>query len=430
VFVTIAVALAGCGGSSNKEKLPGQRISVLELEKKLTPDPGLAALDVALPQPQPLTAWPEPGGNVSHMVGHPALGDKLTLAWRESIGDGASRYGQVLATPVVENDVIYTIDSHSLVTARKVGDGNKLWEKDVAPQDDDNSQAWGGGIAYAGGRLYVTSGYGHVVALDATTGEEVWRVPLGTPIRAAPTVADSRVFVITVDNQLQVLAAGDGHKLWNYSGIPEAAQLAGAASPAVDGDIVVAPFSSGEIVALKAENGREAWTENLAATRRFDPLSTLADIRGEPVISDGKVYAVSHSGRIAAIDLRTGSRIWEQEIGGRQTPWVVGDYIYVLSSSDELICLTREDGRVRWLTQLDRFEDLEDKSGPIQWSGPILAGDRLIVVASTGDAWSVSPYTGKVLGQFELPAGSFLAPIVADNTLFLTTDDADLMALR
>ena len=134
--------------------------------------------------------------------------------------------------------------------------------------------------------------------------------------------------------------------------------------------------------------------------------------------------------QMAAIDVRSGNRVWEQDVGGIYAPWVAGDFIYVLSSENEMVCLTRADGRVRWITQLDNFDDMENKEDPLHWSGPILAGDRLIALASNGQVWSLSPYTGKVLGHIELPAGSFLPPVVADDTLYLMTNDAELMALR
>ena len=430
LVLVAAVGLTGCDlFHSNKAKLPGQRISVLELEQRLEPDPALASTAVALPRPAPLRDWPEAGGNPAHDIGHPALSDDLKVAWSVSVGQGGSRYAQVLAGPVVVDGVVYTMDSTSLVTAWNSADGKQLWQFDITPKDNDN-QAWGGGVAYAGGRLFVATGYAELIALDARSGKEIWRIPTGSPLRGAPTVTDGRVFSVTVDNELLASSADDGHRLWTYEGVPESAVLAGSGSPAVANEVVVAPFSSGDIVALRVENGHVVWNDSLSATRRFDPMSTLADVRGRPVIDRGRVYAISHSGRMTALDLRTGSRIWEQDIGGVFAPWVAGDYIYVLTTGAELICLTREDGRIRWLTQLDQYEDPEDKSGPIQWAGPMLAGDRLVVLSSTGEAWSVSPYTGKPLGRIALPAGSFLAPVVADGTLYLMTNDADLMALR
>ncbi|MDB5362309.1 MAG: bamB [Rhodospirillales bacterium] len=431
ILLVLPLALAGCDsfGKKKKDIIPGERISVLALEKQLEPDPDLASLQVTLPPPTVNANWPQASGGPNHAMQHPALGETLKQAWQVTVGEGSSLYGELLAGPVVDDGVVYVKDSKSLVSAYQAADGHRIWQIDVAPDDNDN-QAWGGGVSYDAGKLFVTTGFGQVLALNAADGKEVWRTTLGVPLREAPTVADGHVLVVDVDNEIFALAEATGEKQWNYAGIPETAELAGGSSPAVESGTAVVPFSSGELVALRMENGRTVWQDSLAATRRFDAISTLADIHGRPVIDRGRVIAVSHSGRVASIDLRTGERAWEQEVGGTYTPWVAGDFIYLLSTAGEVICLTRTDGRVRWLTQLDQWEDMEGKSDPIHWAGPVLAGDRLILVGSHGQAWSLSPYTGKALGRLDLPEGSFLAPVIADSTLYLMTNDGQLTALR
>jgi outer membrane protein assembly factor BamB len=148
------------------------------------------------------------------------------------------------------------------------------------------------------------------------------------------------------------------------------------------------------------------------------------------VIDRDLVIAVSHSGLLAAIDLRRGNRAWDRDIGGSQSPWVAGDFVYVLDNNGELICLTRDDGRIRWIQSLPLWEDEEDKEDQIFWAGPVLAGDRLIVVGTTGQALSVSPYTGEILGAIDLPSAAHLSPVVANGTLYFLADDARLVALR
>ncbi len=434
-LLVLVLALGGCdwlGGlfeESNKVHLKGDRISVLGLERRLEPDPKLAASEVRLPPATANADWPQPGGNPSHAMQHLAFAGALHKAWRTGIGDGASRYGRVLSQPIVADGAVFGMDAQDVVVALDAKTGRELWENDVKP-DAERDHAFGGGLAAAKGRVFVTTGYGQVLALDAKTGRELWRQQVAAPMRGAPTVADNRVFVITVENQLDVLSAEDGHRLWTHSGIPETAGLLGAASPAVEGDIVVVPYSSGEIFALRTENGRPLWTDNLATARPLGALSTLADIRGRPVIDRGRVFALSHSGRMVAIDLRTGDRVWEQEIGGTHGAWIAGDYIYVLADDVDLLCLQRDDGRVRWAHDLPRYEDAQKKKDPVRWAGPVLAGDKLIVVASNGDALAVSPYTGATVGQFTLPDGVFVDPIVAGGTLYVLTDEADLIALR
>jgi outer membrane protein assembly factor BamB len=349
--------------------------------------------------------------------------------WTADVGEGDWRYGRVTAQPVVAGNRVYAADANDVVSAFNTKNGNRIWRFNPRPKNDDNPM-FGGGIAYANGRVFIATGYAQVVAVNAATGKEIWRQNLASPAHGPPTVADGRVFTITVDNELEVLAASDGHRLWTQNGIPEPADLLIGASPAVQGDTVIVPYSSGELDALRAENGRAVWTDNLATAQPLGALSSLADIRGQPVIDRDRVFAVSHSGILVSIDLRTGDRVWEQDIGGTHMPWVAGDYIYVLANDRDLACLLRSDGHVRWVRTLPRYGDEKDKTNPLRWSGPVLAGNRLIVISSNGEALSVSPYTGDFLGRTKFSSGVYLDPVVANGTLYVMTDEAKLTALR
>jgi outer membrane protein assembly factor BamB len=431
LIVGIPLMLGGCGIFFEEEqtRIPGERISVLNLERQLEPDRRIADLQVRLPQPVNFRSWPLPGGTAGHAPQHIAIPNVLKQAWRTNIGQGSDSTMRLLATPIIVNGLAYTMDVESQIRALNVANGEIVWSYDLKVPDDDN-EAFGGGLAYADGTLFASTGFADVIALDIETGKEIWRKRLSGPMRAAPTVDDRRVFVITVDNQMFALNAKTGEKLWSHAGIAEVAGLLGAASPAVDGGVVIVPYSSGEIFALKVGNGRQLWSDNLSSSRRLDALSTLADIRGMPVIDRGLVFAISHSGRMVAIDIRNGARAWERSIGGVEMPWVAGEFIYVLTNENQLVCLTRRGGRIRWVLDLPRFEDDDDKDAPIKWSGPVLAGDRLLITGSHGEAWSISPYSGKVLGRQNLSGSVYLPPIVADGTVFFLTEDGDLVAMR
>jgi outer membrane protein assembly factor BamB len=437
---TIAVLLplllvGGCDWISSilpdnkKPPLPGERIAVMVAERDLEPDPRVADLRVMLPKPYVNAAWPEPGGVPTHAMYHLAATPAPVKAWQVDIGDGSHKGRKLLSSPVIAGDRVFVMDVDFVVTAYSVATGERVWRHETKVPDEDD-ETFGGGLAFYEGRLYVTTGYGAVLALDAGTGERLWVEPMSGPVRSAPTVAGGRVYVITIDNQLHVLDANTGAKQWNHAAITEAAGLLGGGSVAVDGSTVVVPYSSGELFAMRAENGRVVWSDNLTAIRRVDAMASLAHIRGNPVIDRGVVYAISHSGRIVAIDQRSGARIWERNIGGVDTPWVAGEFIFVLSNENEIYCLTRQGGRVRWVQPLPRFEDAEKKKDPIRWSGPVLAGDRLVLAGSHGEVMTVSPYTGEPLGRMEVPDGVLMPPVVAQETIYFLTDDADLIAFR
>ena len=429
-FSLVSLVLAGCSWfDSKKQPLSGERISVLSLDRQLEPDPDLAKIPISLPAPVVNPDWPEPGGYPNHAMQHLSLPDSLTQVWRASTGEGASRYSRVLSHPIVEKGRVYAMDGAVQVSGYDAATGDRLWQVDLKPEDERGT-SFGGGVAFWNDRLYASTGYAQVLALDPADGKVIWRSSVGAPVRSAPTVSDGRVFVVTVENELAVLAADDGRRLWVHNGIPETASLLGSASPAVEGEVVVVAYSSGEIYALTVETGRPLWSDSLASTRSVDAVSALADIRGWPVIDRGRVFAASHSGRMAAIDLRTGERAWEQELGSTHSIWVAGDYVYLLSTDNELICLTRNEGKVRWVRLLPSYQDEKKRKGPMTWAGPVLGGDRLIVLSSDGGAISISPYTGDPLGREDMSAGGYFAPVIADNTLYVLTDDAKLSVYR
>ena len=220
--------------------------------------------------------------------------------------------------------------------------------------------------------------------------------------------------------------SGDGRVLWEHSGVSDNASLVGAASPAANQDIVVPVFSSGEIMALRIENGSVAWTDNLSNIRGLGGLSTITDIKALPVIDKGLILAISFSGRFVAIDERTGTRVWQREISGSQTPWMAGNHIFVLSSENQLIAMGRETGSIRWITELPRFED-ED---PLVFTGPVLAGGRLILAGTDGRIIEVAPETGDILRQWDAGNTITIPPIIAGETLYLLERDGTLSAYR
>ncbi len=431
------LALGACGtfgsifgGGDKDETVAGDRVSIMSLENRIEPDARLAGSTVILPAPYANEEWPQPGGYADHAMHHLASGDELKQLWWVSAGSGSDKDVRLTAEPIMADGRIFVLDAFSNVRALDAKNGKRLWDREIAFEDEKLREGFGGGVAYEKGTVYVATGFGLVAALDANTGNEKWRVKLGLPVRVSPTVNGERVFLITHDNQLVCLAAIDGRELWRHRGIVESANMLSNTAPAVAGSTVVVPYSSGEIFAIRVETGNVLWSDSLTRTGRLTSLSEINDIAGRPVIDRDRVIAASHAGRMVAIDVRSGERVWTRDIASVQTPWVAGDYIFVLTMDSELLCLSRADGGVIWINRLERYENEKRREDPIEWSGPVLTGDRLLVVSSHGFAVAMSPYTGEVLGRIELPERTYIAPIVANSTVYVLTDDAELVALH
>ncbi|MGC6511704.1 MAG: PQQ-binding-like beta-propeller repeat protein [Parvibaculales bacterium] len=436
LVMMLTVGVSSCGwfgddGEDNgiKKKVKGERISVLSFERRLEADPRLAGEKVVLPRPYANLGWTQPGGFADNVAHHLELGDNLKKLFSVSMVEGSSRDIKLTAPPLVAGDRVFALGADLEIVALDAQTGKRLWRTDLSPRKSEIEDGFGGGIAFADGQLFAVTGFGEVMAIDALTGTVSWRVQTPIPFRTAPTVSDGRIFAVSHDNQLQVFSTDDGARVWNQTAILEPATILSATSPAVAGDLVVAGFTSGEVLAMRTNNGLVNWSDSLTRARQLTPLSDLAAVIGRPVIDRDRVFAVSHGGRMVSIDLRSGERVWMSEITSIETPWIAGDNIFVVTIDAEVVCLSRNQGRVRWVKQLEKYED-GDFDEPISWSGPVLASDRLILGNSLGEVVTLSPYTGEIISTIDVGDPVEVTPVVANKTLYILTDDGRLIAYQ
>lgn len=436
--------LIGGDEDEPEENVPEEesRISILAVDETVEADPRFAGVEIELPPSYANASWPTPGGEADHTLHHLSAAVSLERDWTADIGKAAER-ARLTSPPIVADGALFVIDAKATVSALDLETGALKWERKLAPDIDEKFRVrdlltptkasevgFGGGVAYENGKIFVTSGFGFVAALDAATGEKAWEYKTEAPVRTPPTAYRGSVYFVTNVNDMIALDQATGEKQWNFQSFEESARILSSASPAAAGDLVVAPFSSGEVVAFLAGSGRPVWNDTLARNTQLTALSALNDIAGSPVIDRGLVYAVSHAGRLVAIDIRTGQRVWEAPIASLQMPWVAGDYIFVVSVDSELVCLARDDGAVVWVSQLKRYDNQKKRKGRIAWSGPVLVGDSLVLVSTDGKIAKVSPKDGSLLATKEIDDGSVIAPIVADERIFVLTQEGKLYAFR
>ncbi len=430
----LPLVASGCGLfngdwlGGDKPPIPGKREDVIRVSRGLVVD-NPRHERVKLPAPTTNASWAQAGGVPSHEMGHAAVADRLVEAWRSDIGTGGGYRRKITSTPVVAGGRVYTMDANAQVSAFDTTNGSRIWRFDTTPEENRGTNV-GGGIAFDGGVIYASTGRAEILALDAATGEVKWRQALDNAARAAPTVAEGKLFIPLLGDKLVAHATGDGRKVWSYQASEAATAVLGLPSPAYADGLLVAGFGSGDLVTLRAATGAVVWADSLASARGRNSASDLSAIHGMPVIQDGRVYAVGLGGLMLSLDLRSGRRLWERDVGSDDTPCVAGDWIYVLSVDSQLAALSRIDGSVAWVTQLQKFANVEKSRDPIFWMGPTLAADRLIVAGSTSVALAVSPYTGEILGQQDLSGAASMPPIVAAGTVYVVTDDGKLLALR
>jgi outer membrane protein assembly factor BamB len=408
----------------------GVRIPVIASDDQLKVADALKGQDFFLPPPAPQADWPLPGGDAAQSVENVAAGANFTVAWRRGFGLKSTRHNHITAPPIIADGKVYVMDGQADVSAHDAITGAQVWRVNIRPKTKRDKDGFGGGLAFDKGKIYASSGYREVVQIDAATGHLGWRAPTEAPLHAAPTVFAGRVYVEDVNDELFAFDEASGLQTWTYQALAEPARMLGATSPAAENETLVASFASGELVALRAANGNELWNASLSRANRTNALSEIRDITGRPVIYKSDVYAVSHSDVLAAVDLRTGATRWTLPVSAITSPWPVGDVVYVVDLSGQMICVARDSGQVYWIRDLNAGIKKKKKKQRTYWSSPIMASNRLITVSNHGDAVALNPKTGVVERRLKLGEDTLLGPIAVGDTIYVATEAAQLIAIR
>ncbi|WVX49412.1 Outer membrane protein assembly factor BamB [Roseobacter fucihabitans] len=432
--VAVAVLLSAC--SEPDIILPGKREdirSALQSEESVqavqtTPD---APRAISLPALQSNANWTQSIGTPSTRVGNAALSGAPQLAWSADIGAGDSRRQRITADPVVAGSVVYTLDADALVTATSTS-GQRIWQQDTRPPRDNSGSATGGGLAFKDGTVFVSLGYGSLVALDAATGAQKWRQRLEGTGSGSPTVFGDLVYATSGDDTGWALRAADGRIEWQLAASEDVNNVLGGPAPAVSDDLAIFAFGSGEIQAVFRRGGLRRWDASALGKRAARALGSVGDVTGSPVISGNRVYIGNQAGRVVALDLASGARAWTTREGAISPALPVGDSIFVISELGELLRLSASDGSRIWGTQLPNFvkDKPKRRSEVVAHHGPILAGGRIYLASNDGLIRSFDPASGALVGSIEIDGGATTAPVVAGGVLYVVSTKGQLHAFR
>ena len=425
-FLVLAMgALASCKGTNNTI-LPGERISIrpqLQSEN--------AAVAIALGAPVSNANWLQEGFNANHVVPHLALASAPTLRWSADIGRGNSDRSRITSSPVVAAGVVYTLDAGGRVQASASENGAVLWQADITPIGEaDGAEGFGGGLAIDGSNLYVTTGFGELLSLDASTGAVNWRYQFDAPLRGGPTVSAGRVFVMAANDVAYAIDGARGKLSWSLRGPQGTGPVTmGGSSPAISGSNVVLPYSAGRSVGATT-GGTGRWSSDVNAVRLSDVRAMIGGLPGAPVIAGGQVYMANAGGKITALRVTNGSELWSLPAGATDAPAVIGGAVFIMSDASQLLRIDAASGRVIWATQLPEFAKPAKRKGFIAHYGPVVAGGQVVVAGTDGRLRFFDPVSGAETYSADLPNGAASAPVVAAGVLYVLNQKGKLLAFQ
>lgn len=438
----LAPILAACGDDDDDKKplLAGHRTDVLSSGAGLMVDKE-DHTPITLPAPITVSEWPINGRVPEHTGSNYAWGG-LNRRWKHSIGAGISQpdfmawaalgslgRGMLSCVPLVHNGRLFIMDAQGIVRAFTWPAMRHVWTFNPRPKKSYSSNT-GGGIGVDGDVLYIVDGISQTIAVYAATGKVKWRTDIGTPGRSAPTIAEGRVYFGTIDERFFALDAATGRQIWTYAATAAETTVFGQAAPAYANGVVVAGFGGGDLIAFRAESGEVVWSEMLGNVGAQASTLNLNCVRGLPVIVGSVVYAISMAQVLAAVDIRTGRRVWERSVAGQNSILCVGDWLYVVTLDQQVACIDRLSGHVRWIVQLRRFRKIKESKDIVTWFGPIMAGGQLVCLSTLPENGMVriDPKTGAIISIDAMEVVSFVPPIVVDNQMLIVTNDGNLIS--
>ncbi|MCP5085720.1 MAG: PQQ-binding-like beta-propeller repeat protein [Rhodobacteraceae bacterium] len=434
--LTLLLGVASCG--DREVILQGERLDIRDSGTASDEETDTAVEDepvvitkLALAAPVKNTEWTHRNGSAGHIIRHPALGRTITKVWSQNIGTGNSRKRGITSDPIIAGGRIFTMDAGAGLRAFTPS-GSAIWSVDLTPPHEKASEATGGGLAYGSETLFATIGHGEVVALDPATGAIRWRHKMTGAVSAAPVVLGDTVVAVSRDNTALGLDTSNGRIRWRQQSSGGEAGVLGAGSPAASGGLVILPFASGEIVGAVNRNGLRAWSSVVSGGHLGIARNFVGDISGDPVVDGTTVYVANQSGRLAALDRRSGERNWSANDGSYSPVWPAGGAVFIISDEFAVKRLNASDGAEVWSSELPGYKAKRPKRSRDAYAyfGPTLAGGQIWVAGSDGLLRSYNPVSGDLTGTVQIPGGAASQPAVAGGRLYILSASGQLHAFQ
>ncbi|WP_332748318.1 outer membrane protein assembly factor BamB [Hydrogenophaga sp.] len=356
---------------------------------------GLTACSSGSKKPQPTELPP-----VAALMGTRA-------AWTAQIGAGTESI-----TPIVASGRVFVASTSGTVAALDGNTGQDVWRLNVGTPI-------AAGVGSDGQTAAVVTQSNHLVAL--ANGREVWRVRLPARAFTAPLVAGARVFVLTADRTVTAFDAQNGVRLWAQSRTSEPLVLSQSGALLAVGDTLVAGLS-GRLVGLNPTNGSVRWEAPVATSRGTNEVERLVDIVG-PVSRIGDSVCVrAYSAAVGCVDASRGTVVWTRAAQG--TTGVHGDdrLVFGADSEGRLQAWQRVSGEPAWSTQRLKYRGL---------SAPLALGRVVAVGDSTGLVHLISREDGSEMTRLSTDGSPILvAPVLSGDALVVQTRNGGVYAWR
>ena len=259
----------------------------------------------------------------------------LRKLWQVSVGSA----GEYSFSPAVVGNSVFAASRDGTV-ARFEG-GSQKWRVSTR-------QSLSGGVGSDGNVVVVGTEKGEVLALDAGDGHLLWKTRVSSEVLAAPAVAAGLVVVRSGDSRVFGFDATDGRRNWVYQRSTPALSLRSTAGLLIVGQLTLAGFPGGKLVAIANNNGAAVWEITIALPKGATELERVADITSSPVVSGSTVCAAAFQGRVSCFDGMSGNILWSRDMSSSAGVDMDDRYVYATDDKGSVHALDRASGASVW----------------------------------------------------------------------------------
>lgn len=418
-LISLSTLASSC---SDKVILEGERKELILNSKTMTVDTSIQNETVVIAAPVTANSWEMQGYNSTYTLPNLKFSGQFKQVTSFNGGKGSSQGKVLLYTPLIQNDHLYAIDPNGQLKCFNLNTGSLVWEKEYVADKQQKYSMSVTGMTINGnvGYLSLSTNQGIAVKLDSN-GDVMWQQKLSDIARIAPRVHDSTVFYSNIDNVLEARDTKTGKVKWTYQSVQEEAMLLGGANITATSSHIIAPFGSGEVVALNSD-GVMVWNDQISSATPGNIINNIQHVYAPVVVDKHLMFAASHSGSLVCYNVSSGRRIWEQPVLTVQTPVLTDSHMFVIDNQQKVMCLKKSSGQLKWVKQLKLSEDdFKVSEAPIYWYGPLLLSNQLTVFGSNGTVLQMDPNTGEIKNTITLDHQIAMAPIVVKNRCYIVT---------
>ncbi|MFT7098232.1 MAG: outer membrane protein assembly factor BamB [Rickettsiales bacterium] len=426
IFAAILISIIFTTSCSSDNKIDDKN-AVLVFAKNdfIKADSDLSDLKISVPKQINSESWFGNNSDNNQKIENFAFtpkNSKKILSKIKSINTGwkLGYKDRMIFSPIIANDKIYTLNAKGVLFAKNISNYKTIWKKKLVKRSSIKYFT-NGKISYFDDKIFVSTGYNLVLCVDANNGKIIWQRTLSSIPISAPISDEKQVFVITNDNKTYALDAKNGQINWVHSGIVKPTGILGSANPVSYKNYVISSYSSGEIYALNKKNGESGWVFDLNISKADNSNFILNDIDSTPIIKNDVVYAIGNGGLMMSIRIVDGVVLWQKELASIADFWIAGDFIYLIDNQNQVICLEKKSGKIKWVNQLREYLSKKKSKGKIIYNGIIMVGGNLILTNFDEKILAVSPFDGKILQTKKLGQKIFHNPIVVNKKVYLHT---------